>query len=131
MRALPDEVTIGNERSSPSRRPSYVQDMGRAGADDAVVLPQRGSAHDKVYLVVGSTGEFDDYYKWVAAALLDGTKAKRLRTKLNRIAASHGSCDEEEQRSALVNKLAAAGDSNAVCDYNGVSYRVEEHTIAG
>jgi hypothetical protein len=89
---------------------------------------------DKVYVVVGNSGEHDDAREWVVGAALDATVAQTRTEALNDVARSFGGLMSERgpsltsaQSKVLQQKLQAAGDESGECpDYNGVEYVCRE-----
>lgn len=91
----------------------------------------------KIYLVKGSTGEWEDHYKWTAKAFFNKDKAEALCKQLNTIAKkSHagnfGSNSESRNYDAMykaqekvqeeLNKI----DPQASVNFPGTSYSIEE-----
>ena len=85
----------------------------------------------KVYIVMGQTGEYDSYSKWPVHAYLEREKAEEHVAKANerakeiitliRLAAD----DEESEIPELENEY----DSGMYMDYNGTSYFVVDIPI--
>jgi hypothetical protein len=88
------------------------------------------STMDKVYVVVGNSGEHDDAREWVVGASLDIAVAMARTEALNDIARSFGGLMSEigpsltnAQTKLLQQKLEAGSDESGECpDYNGVEY---------
>lgn len=84
-----------------------------------------------VYLVVGETGEYDDYQHWNVRAYRKREDADALSAALNAIARVPGKYRYSwAERSAMYEKLMDAGDPNPSIDYNGTSYEVVELELA-
>ena len=78
----------------------------------------------KVYIVVGSTGEYSDYSEWNAKAFFDKERANALLDKLRHI------IDETTGMAELEKKLRAI-DKKAYVDYTGILYRIDELEVEG
>ncbi len=73
----------------------------------------------KIYVVIGETGEYDDFRRWNVKAFGNKRKATNFKKKLNKIASfsnSERTCKD----------LVLAGDKNAQVDYTGTEYLLEE-----
>lgn len=79
-----------------------------------------------VYLVRGSTGEYDDYSEWIAAAFLAESEAdlfvKQIETEIARIPVDLSNAHPAARRE-LARQLQAI-DPSCQVDYTGVTYQV-------
>jgi hypothetical protein len=73
-----------------------------------------------IYLVVGSTGEYDDYRTWTVKAFKNKEKAEEFKKACQDISDNYS----KQSYFDLINPESEL-DSNFTMDYNGVEYYVE------
>lgn len=73
----------------------------------------------KIFIVVGSTGEYSDYSEWNVLGFVDKLKADEMIKKLNNIIDTTVGRGEIERRLKEI-------DPVAFIDYTGISYRIDE-----
>lgn len=81
-----------------------------------------------IFLVMGSTGEYDDYHEWVVCAYRDYDSAEYHAKMAN------DECTKlhEENNGKTYIKIKSVFDENMQIDYGGAKYFIEEtvlHTV--
>lgn len=78
-----------------------------------------------IYIVTGSTGEYDDRYEWNVKAFSSKEKADNLCGVLNKL--MEGARDlTYKERSKLEEKIQKSLDLKCSIDYTGTYYNIEE-----
>lgn len=79
-----------------------------------------------VYLVMGTTGEFEDHQEWVASVCRAKRTADVRARKLNEIAVgSKRKYNSATAKTHLLDQLREAGDVAPRLDYTGIEYHVD------
>lgn len=80
----------------------------------------------QVYIVSGSTGEYDDFREWDVAAFLDQAAATRLCEQLNAWCLENDVHRSPRDVPSEKRDLVCPLDPQFRCDFNGVNYAVRE-----
>lgn len=83
---------------------------------------------NKCYIVKGATGQYEDYYEWIAKAFFNKEKADDLNGGLNVLVEGSGKLSYEE-REKLEKMIQEVLDPKCSIDFGGTYYKVEELEI--
>jgi len=83
----------------------------------------------KVYRVVGSTGEYEDYHEWTAQTFKDKQEAEMFMSECIKYADKKFKEASKEDDSVYIGSYVEehnSPDEGFTLDYNGTSYEIEE-----